>query len=129
MTNKELLPNGNVRVSIPITFRKVKQAKILVFPEKESEIQLQTPLITAIANGLLWQQMLDDRVVQNVEGLSRHIGKDRAYISHVLKLALLSPGIVHLAIMGRMPDKVTYKSFRKGMPADWDEQKKMLGIE
>ena len=60
MNISEVLPNGNVRVVVPIKFRCVKQTKVIVFPENEIGIQMQTPLLTAIANALAWQQMLDN---------------------------------------------------------------------
>ena len=49
MNISEVLPNGNVRVVVPIKFRCVKQTKVIVFPENEIGIQMQTPLLTAIA--------------------------------------------------------------------------------
>ncbi len=129
MNISEVLPNGNVRVVVPIKFRSVKQTKVIVFPENEIGIQMQTPLLTAIANALAWQQMLDDKQIPNVETLAKYVGKERAIVSHTLQLALLSPEIIHMAIMGTLPANVTLKSFRNGLPADWEEQKRFLGIQ
>ena len=124
MNISEVLPNGNVRVVVPIKFRCVKQTKVIVFPENEIGIQMQTPLLTAIANALAWQQMLE-----SVDALAKHVGKQRAIVSHTLQLALLSPEIIHMAIIGTLPKEITLKTFRNGLPPDWEEQKKMLGIE
>lgn len=41
MNISEVLPNGNVRVVVPIKFRCVKQTKVIVFPENEIGIQMQ----------------------------------------------------------------------------------------
>ena len=40
MNISEVLPNGNVRVVVPIKFRCVKQTKVIVFPENEIGIQM-----------------------------------------------------------------------------------------
>ena len=74
MNISEVLPNGNVRVVVPIKFRCVKQTKVIVFPENEIGIQMQTPLLTAIANALAWQQMLDEGVIPSVDALAKHVG-------------------------------------------------------
>ena len=31
-------------------------------------------------------------------------------------------------IIGTLPKEITLKTFRNGLPPDWEEQKKMLGI-
>ena len=47
----------------------------------------------------------------------------------MLQLALLSPEIIHLAIIGALPEHVSLATLRVGLPADWEEQKKSMGIE
>ena len=47
----------------------------------------------------------------------------------VLRLALLSPEIIHLAIIGALPEHVSLATLRVDLPADWEEQKKFLKIE
>ena len=43
--------------------------------------------------------------------------------------ALLSPEIIHLAIIGALPEHVSMATLKVRLPADWEEQKKFLGIE
>ena len=47
----------------------------------------------------------------------------------VLCSILLSPEIIHLAIIGALPEHISLATLRVGLPADWEEQKKFLGIE
>lgn len=128
MNISEVLPNGNVRVVVPISFRYVKQTKVIVVPETEVGIQMQTPLLLAIANAFLWQQMLDERLVASLDELAKSVKKERAVVSHTLQLALLCPEIIHMALCGTLLENVTLKSFKAGFPADWEAQKKVLGI-
>ena len=44
-------------------------------------------------------------------------------------MALLSPEIIHLAIIGVLPEHISLETLKIGIPADWKEQKKFLGIE
>ena len=34
-----------------------------------------------------------------------------------------------LAVIGALPEHITLKSLKTGLPADWEEQKKFLRIE
>ena len=83
-------------------------------------------MLIAIANGILWQQWLDDGLFKNLAELAKHLGKDRSAVSHMLQLARLSPEIIHLAIIGALPSHITLNFLKSGLPADWEEQKKFL---
>ena len=87
MNISEVLPNGNVRVVVPITIRTVRQGKRIVVADNKKSIQMQTPLLQSIANGIQWQQYLDDGLFKNVQELAKHLGKERATLSHTLQLA------------------------------------------
>ena len=47
----------------------------------------------------------------------------------LLRRALLSPEIIHLAIIGALPEHISMATLKVGLPADWEDQKKFLGIE
>ena len=129
MNISEVMPNGNVRVIVPIRLRKTVQGRVITVAENVRAVQNQTPLLTAIGSGILWQQWLDEGLFSGVSDLAQHLGKERAVVSHTLQLALLSPEIIHLAIIGALPDHISLATLRVGLPADWEEQKKVLGIE
>lgn len=129
MNISEVMPNGNVLVIIPIQLRKTGRGKVIVRRENTQAVQNQIPLLKAIANGIQWQQYLDERRFKSVQELAKHLGKERAVVSHTLQLAQLSPEIIHLALIGALPEHITLKSLKTGLPADWEEQKKFLRIE
>ena len=122
-------PNSNVCVIVPISLRKTVQGRVITVAENVRTVQNQTPLLAAIGCGILWQQWLDEGLFANVSELAKHLGKDRSFVSHMLQLALLSPEIIHLAIIGALPDHISLATLRVGLPADWEEQKKVFGIE
>ena len=129
MNISEVMPNGNVRVIVPIEFRRTIQCRIITFAENVKTVQGHLPMLIAIANGILWQQWLDDGLFKNLADLAKHLGKDRSAVSHMLQLARLSPEIIHLAIIGALPSHITLNFLKSGLPADWEEQKKFLRIE
>jgi len=129
MNISEVMPNGNVRVIIPIQPRKTGRGKVIVRSDNTHTVQSQIPLLRAIANGIQWQQYLNDGLFKSVQELAKHLGKERAVVSHTLQLAQLSPEIIHLALIGALPEHITLKSLQTGLPADWEEQKKFLRIE
>ena len=103
--------------------------KFSIRRENTQAVQSQIPLLKAIANGIQWQQHLDDGLFKSVQELAKHLGKELATLFHTLQLAQLSPEIIHLAVIGALPEHITLKSFKTGLPADWEEQKKFLRIE
>ena len=128
MNISEVLPNGNVRVVVPITIRTVRQGKRIVVADNEKSIQMQTPLLQSIANGIMWQRWLDEGRYRNINELAEAVGRDRAIVFHTLQLAMISPEIVHMAIAGTLPPHLSFKNFKAGLPADWTEQKRFLGL-
>ena len=129
MNISEVMPNGNVRVIIPIQLRKTGRTRVIVRRENVQAVQNQIPLLTAIAHGIQWQQYLDEGRFKSVQELAKDLGKERAVVSHTLQLAQLSPEIIHLALIGALPEHITLKSFKTDIPADREEQKKFLRIE
>ena len=129
MNISEVMPNGNVRVIVPIRLRRTVQGRVITVAENVRTVQGESPLLAAIGCGLLWQQWLDEGLFRNVSELAKHLGKERSFVSHVLQLTLLSPEIIHLAIIGALPEHVSLATLRVGLPADWEEQKKFFGIK
>ena len=128
MNISEVMPNGNVRVIVPISLRKTVHGRVITVAENIRTVQGQSPLLAAIGSGILWQQWLDEGLFANVSELAKHLGKDRSFVSHMLQLALLSPEIIHLAIIGALPDHISLAALKVGLPTDWEEQKKFLRI-
>ena len=60
MNISEVMPNGNVRVIVPISLRKTVQGWVITVAENVRNVQNQTPLLAAISSGILLQQWLDE---------------------------------------------------------------------
>ena len=126
MIDVEVLENGNVKLSIPMSFRNCSGRKQIITPETEQS--LAEPLLINLARAFRWQTLIDEGHFSNVNELANAIGKDSAYVARVLRLTLLAPEIVHTILTGNLPDNFSVDSLKQALPVLWLEQKKLLGI-
>ena len=127
MNKIEVLENGNVKITIPMSFRSCAGRKRIVTPD--SETSFTDPMITNIARAFRWQALIDSGKFSNVHELARAIGKDDGYVSRIIRLTLLSPEIIHAIIAGTLEKDIGIEQLKQAMPLMWDEQKKMFGME
>ena len=127
MIDVEMLANGNVKVTIPMSFRNCSGRKRIVTPDGEQNFA--DPLITNLARAYRWQTLIDEGHFSNVNELANAIGKDSAYVARVLRLTLLAPEIVHTVLTGALPEGIGVEDLRQSMPVLWSEQKKLLNME
>jgi len=127
MIDVEVLANGNVRVTIPMSFRNCSGRKRIVTPDDEQNFS--DPLITNLARAWRWQSLIDEGRFANVHELANAIGKDYAYVARVLRLTSLAPEIVHAVLTGTLPEGIGVENLRQSLPILWSEQKKLLNME
>ena len=127
MIDVEMLANGNVKVTIPMSFRNCSGRKRIVTPDDEQNFS--DPLITNLARAYRWQSLIDAGQFANVHELAAATGKDQAYVARVLRMTLLAPEIVHAVLTGALPDGIGVEDLQQSMPILWSEQKKLLNME
>ena len=127
MAEVEVLENGNVKVTIAMSFRNCAGRKRIITPD--SEQNFTDPLIMNLARAFRWQALIDEGRFSNVHELARGVGKDQAYVARVLRLTLLAPEIVHAALTGTLPEGIGVEHLRQSQPVLWSEQKKLIGME
>ena len=127
MLDVEMLANGNVKVTIPMSFRNRSGRKRIVAPDGAQTFA--DPLIMNLARAFRWQTLIDEGHFSNVNELANAIGKDPAYVARVLRLTLLAPEIVHAILTGVLPEGIGVEDLRQSMPVLWSEQKKLLNMK
>ena len=90
MTKIEILENGNVKLTIPMSFRHCAGRKRIIVPD-DSE-KLVDPLVLNLARAFRWQELIDSGTYSNAIELARAVGKDTAYVARTIRLTLLAPG-------------------------------------
>ena len=127
MSEVKVLDNGNVLVTIPISFRFRSGRKRVIFPENDTpEID---PMVMNLARAVRWQALIDSGTYSNTVELADAIGKDPAYVSRLIRLTLLAPEIVHAILAGTLRKSVSMETLRKELPVRWADQKKLFGVE
>ena len=66
---------------------------------------------------------------KSVSDLARKARMERVFLYHSLELANLAPDIVKAILDGSVPDGFTLNRLRKGIPDDWDEQRREFGFQ
>ena len=127
MIDVEMLANGNVKVTIPMSFRNCSGRKRIVTPDGEQNFA--DPLITNLARAYRWQSLIDAGRFLNAHKSADAIGKDPAYVSRLIRLTLLAPEIVHAILAGTLQISVSMDTLRKELPVRWEDQKKLFGVE
>ena len=127
MDKIKVLDNGNVLVTIPISFRFRAGRKRLIFQENDSlEID---PLAMNLARAFSWQSLIDSGTYRNTGDLAEAIGKDPAFVARMIRLTLLAPEIVHAILAGTLRKSIPMDKLSKTMPERWADQKKLFGFE
>ena len=126
MNKVEILENGNVKITIPMSFRSCAGRKRIVTPD--SETSFTDPMITNIARAFRWQTLIDEGKFSNVHELARAIGKDDAYVSRIIRFTLLAPDIIHAVLAGKINKSISTEKLKQALPSMWEDQKKMFDI-
>ena len=70
--------------------------------------------------------MMQDGEVRTVQGLADKVNVERSYVTRIINLVNLAPGIQSAILNGREPDGLTLKRLRNELPLDWRRQEGMF---
>ena len=121
----EKLENGNLRVHLPVVLR-CRGGHRRIVPLDGDEPASETPLATMLARAWSWQRAIDEGRYANGKELAAALGIDRSRVSRTLRLATLSPEIVHRIVSGDVPPTLNDRRLRESIPLDWEEQEREL---
>ena len=124
MIKIEILENGNVKLTIPMSFRHCAGRKRIIVPD-DSE-KLVDPLVLNLARAFRWQELIDSGTYSNAIELARAVGKDTAYVARTVRLTLLAPEIIRAILHGTLKKSISMETLRKSWPENWEEQKEIF---
>jgi len=126
MTRATVSADGEtITVHIPLTFRKRGGRKLVVTPdgaEWAPRPRVDNAMVKALARAFRWRKMLDEGVYGTLEDLARAKGVHATYVSRVLRLTLLAPGIVEAILDGRQSAELRLDHLLGAFPLAWAEQ-------
>jgi hypothetical protein len=88
-----------------------------------SKPQPDGTLVKALARAWRWQRLLDGGVYSSVTKIGDAKNISKSYVSRILRLALLAPGIVDAILAGRTDEGMMLEQLERPLPASWQEQR------
>jgi site-specific DNA recombinase len=123
--------NGHMRLEIKAVLKRCGGEARLVLPADSAEATPAHPrqsLIKIVVRAHDWYQRIIRGEFSGAWSIARATGLDERYVRRVLQCAFLAPDIVESILEGRQPAQMTFDRFRHPVPAEWSEQRKLLGF-
>ena len=126
MTRGTLIPET---VTLHVPFRIVKRGgrKEMQMPDRvRPERTPDSTLVKALARAFRWKRMLDSGEFATIAELAEREGIAPSYMTRVLRLTQLEPGIIEAVLDGRQGDAVTLARLMDPFPISWIKQKNIF---
>ena len=99
-----------------------------ILPRDGASARVDRSLVKAIAWARDLRQRLE-RDGKSLDELAREDGCSRPYVSSMIRLAYLAPGITQSILDGTQPAQLTLADLmQRDIPADWVEQRRAFGF-
>jgi len=124
----------SIRIHIPLKFKKRGGRKEIITPDGLPDFHpgrtaYQKPLVIALARAHQWQRILDEGRVTSISDLAKRLKVDHAYVSRLLHLTLLAPGIIEAILNGKEPSGLSLARLHKSFGTGWNDQRMILGFK
>ena len=126
MTRGTPIPDS---LTIHVPFRIVKRGG-----RKEMQLPVGTTaprapdntLVKALARAFRWKRMLESGEFTTIAELAEREGIATSYMTRLLRLTQLEPGIIEAVLDGRQGDAVTLARLMDPFPISWIKQKNIF---
>lgn len=122
-----------LHIHIPWKLRRRGGKKVIITPDGDHHQSANDaipihhdPLVRALGKARRWQNMLENGEATTIKELAEMENTDKAVVSRTLRLNDLAPDIVGMILSGDYPDSLDLKTFRSGIPLDWEEQRRLF---
>lgn len=108
--------------------RRFNEMRIVMLAPDLRSAEIDHTLVRAIANGHLWFKQWCGGEIESLKDIARREGVTPDYVTDVIRLAFLSPGITDAIIRGHQPPDLTLRKVLKlnTLSVNWDEQASQL---
>lgn len=124
--------DGNVLVSIPMSFKTVSGRRHIVLEEQLRDVKADSMdsncILMAFARAYKWTRMLDAGGYKSLSDLAAAIKVDRPRMVKIMRLATLSPRIVQMVLRGATPDDLSVEKLWSIRSDIWSEQEREIGM-
>lgn len=126
MTSASPIPKT---MTLHVPFRVVKRGgrKEMQLPEGSARPhKADSALVKALARAFRWKRMLEAGEFATIADLAEREGIATSYMTRILRLTQLEPGIIEAVLDGRQNDAVTLARLMDPFPISWIEQKNIF---
>ncbi|UFM64854.1 hypothetical protein LOS78_14360 [Paracoccus sp. MA] len=123
MTRRAPIPET---VTLHVPFRVVKRGgrKEMHLPDGfRPDRKADNTLVKALARAFRWKRMLESGEFATIAELAEREGIATSYMTRILRLTQLEPGIIEAVLDGRQNDAITLAGLMDPFPLSWIEQK------
>lgn len=116
-------------VTFHVPFRVVKRGgrREMQMPDGTTQPRrTDNTLVKALARAFRWKQMLESGEFTTIAELAEREGIATSYMTRILRLTQLEPGIIEAVLDGRQNDAVTLARLMDPFPISWIEQKNIF---
>ena len=113
-------------VTLHVPFRVVKRGgrKEMHLPDGvRPDRKADNTLVKALARAFRWKRMLESGEFATISELAEREGIATSYMTRLLRLTQLEPGIIEAVLDGRQGHAVTLARLMDPFPISWIEQK------
>ena len=127
-TSKALISKDGrtAMVSISVSFLKRGGRKQILSPAGVAPWspapRVDSALIKAVVRAYRWRHMLESGEYGSSAELAKAEKVNDSYLSRILRLTLMAPGIVEAILAGRQPSTLQLDDLLKPLPSDWAQQ-------
>lgn len=123
----------SITVRVPLKIRRRSGRKTVVMPVRDDgDSAIATPadpaLLKALARAFRYQRLLDEERYASITEMAAAENIDRGYLGRILRLALLAPDLVEHLLGGGGIFQSAAPRLVEAVPADWQQQRRMIGI-
>ena len=123
---------GELEVTIPIRLRYDGHKTVINLPEDAPpplDASTMNPMQKALVQGMRFRDAIEAGEAKSVSDLARKARIEHVFLFHSLEMVNVAPDIVKAILDGSVPDGFTLSLLRKGIPDDWDDQRREFGFQ
>jgi hypothetical protein len=117
-------------IRIPMTLHRRGGRKLVIVPDgleaSAPQPAFDPVLINALVRAHRWRRQIESGEFRSASELAAHEKITDSYVARMLCLTLLAPDITEAILEGRQPKGLKLATLLRGMPLEWEEQRKAL---
>ena len=114
-------------VRVPLAVRKQRGGrKLMIAPASTTNRGASagdTTLMKAVARAFRWRRMMEAGRFATINELAAAEKINSSYVSRLLRLTLLAPGLIEAILDGRQPEGMTLPGLMEPFPVEWEQQR------